>query len=60
MLKHVAKDALEIIRYNLLYSKKKVKLLDGKDRRDERTVQNEDADDRTDNNIDDRTDKFQN
>ena len=29
MLKHVPKDALEIIQYDLLYCKEKVKLLDG-------------------------------
>ena len=56
MLKHLPKDALEIIQYDLLYSKKKVKLRDGKDRRDERTANGDNANDRTDNNIDDRTD----
>ena len=60
MLKHVPKDTLEIIRYDLLHSKKKVKLPDGKDRCDERTAQNEDANDRTDDNLDDRIEKFQN
>ena len=37
---------------------KKVKLPDDEDRRDERTVAGEDADNRTDDNIDERIQKF--
>ena len=40
--------------------KKKVKLPDNEDRQDERTAAGEDADNRTDDNIDERTQKFQN
>ena len=57
MLKHVPADALEIIQYNLLYSKKKVKLSDGKERHDEFTIV-ANAANRTDNNIDYRIAKF--
>ena len=60
MLRHVPKDALEVIRYDLLYSKKKVKLPDSKDRRNKRTANGENANDRTNDNINDRIDKFKN
>ena len=58
ILKHIPKNALVVIQNDLLYSRKKVKLPAGKDRRDQHTAQGEDADDRTDNNIDDRIQKF--
>ena len=35
MLKHMPKNALKVTENDLLYSKKKVKLPDNKDRRDE-------------------------
>ena len=54
------KNALKVIENDLLYSKKKVVLPDDKDRRDERTVAGEDADDRTDENLNQRIAKFQN
>ena len=38
ILKHLPKDALEVIENDLLYSKKKVKLPDGEDRRKKFTV----------------------
>ena len=60
MLKHVPKEALEFLRYDLLYSKKKVKLPDDEDRRDEHTAANGNEDNRTDDNINDRIEKFQN
>ena len=44
----------------MLCSKKKVKLPDNEDRQDERTAAGEDADNRTDDNIDERIQKFQN
>ena len=58
ILKHMPKNALKVIENDLLYSKKKVKLPTVKDRRDNHTAQGENADDRTDDNIDDRTEKF--
>ena len=58
ILKHIPKNALAVIQNDLLYARKKVKLPAGKDRRDQHTAQGEDADDRTDNNIDDRIQKF--
>ena len=58
MLKHMPKNAL--IENDLLYSKRKVVLPDDKDRRDERTAAGEDADDRTDENLNQRIAKFQN
>ena len=57
MLKHVPKDALDVIENDLLYSKEKVKLPANEDRRDKRT---EAADNRTDVNLDNRITKFQN
>ena len=59
MLKHLLKKALKVIEKNLLYSKKKVKLPVGEDRRDERT-NDANADNRTDNNMDERILKFPN
>ena len=59
MLKHLPKKALNIIENNLLYSKKKVKLPDDEDRREEQT-NNANADNRTEDNIDERIQKFQN
>ena len=59
MLKHVPKEVLEVIRYDLMYSKKKLKLPDDEDQRGEHTAAGEDADNRTDDNIDDRIEKFQ-
>ena len=59
MLKHLPKKALKVVENNLLYSKKKVKLPDDEDRRDERT-NDANADNRTDDNIDERIQKFQN
>ena len=57
LLKHIPKNALAVIQNDLLYSKKKVKSPDD-DRRDKHTPQNGDADDRTDDNLDDRIAKF--
>ena len=54
------KNALAVIENDLLYSRKKVKLPTGKDRRDEHTAAGEDADDRTDENLNQRITKFQN
>ena len=59
MLKHLPKKALNIIENNLLYSKKKVKLPDDEDRREEQT-NNANADNRPKDNIDERIQKFQN
>ena len=59
MLKHLPKKALKVIENNLLYSKKKVKLPDDEDRWDEQT-NDANADNRTDDNIDERIQKFQN
>ena len=60
MLKYLPKKALKVIENDLLYSKKKVKLPDDEGRRDERTAAGEDADNRTDDKIDERIQKFQN
>ena len=54
------KNALKVIENDLLYSREKVKLANGKDRRDERTAVGEDADDRTDDNLNQRIRKFKN
>ena len=59
MLKHLPKKVLKVIENDLLYSKKKVKLPDGEDRRDRRT-NDTDVDNRTDDKIDERIQKFQN
>ena len=53
MLKHLPEKALKVTENDLLYSKKKVQLPDGEDRRDERT-NDANADNRTDNNINKR------
>ena len=60
MLKHLPKKALKVIEDDLLYSKKKVKLSDVEDRRDERIAAGEYANNRTDDNIDERIKKSQN
>ena len=60
LLKHMAKDSLVIIENNLLYSKKKVKLPACEDKRDTHTAAGVDANNRTDDNIDERIQKFQN
>ena len=59
LLKHLPKDSLAIIENDLFYSKKIVKLPAGEDRRDAHTAAGEDADNRTHDNIDNRTQKFQ-
>ena len=58
ILKHIPKNALAVIQNDLLYSRKKVKLPDGEDRRKKHTSNNGDADERTDDNIDERIQKF--
>ena len=60
ILKHIPKNALAVIENDLLYSKKKVKLPADEDRRDQHTTAGEDADNRKDDNIDERIQKFQN
>ena len=61
MVKHILKDALEVIENDLLYSKKRVKLPANEDRRrDEHTAAAEDANNRTDDNLNQRIEKFQN
>ena len=59
MLKHLPTKALKVIKSDLLYSKKKVKLPNDEDRQDEQT-NDAYADNRTDDNIDERIQKFQN
>ena len=54
------KDLLAITENNLLYSKKKVKFPAGEDKRDTHTAAGKDTDNRTDDNIDERIQKFQN
>ena len=58
LLKHIPKKALAVIENDLLYSKKKVKLPDGEDRRKRHTAAGGDAGERTDDNIDERIQKF--
>ena len=60
MLKHVPKKALKVIENDLLYSRKKVKLPAGEERRDKHTANAGNANNRTDDNIDERIQKFQN
>ena len=60
ILKYLPSDALELIENDLLYSKKKVKLPDGEDRRKKFIAAGGDADERTDDNLDQRIEKFQN
>ena len=57
ILKHMPKKALAVIENDLLYSKKKVKLPTGEDRRDERTNDADQAK-RTDDNFEERIEKF--
>ena len=57
ILKHIPRKALAVIENDLLYSKKKVKLPTGEDRRDERTNDAHQAK-RTDDNIEERIEKF--
>ena len=59
MLKHMPKNALEVLRYDLLYSKKKVKIQPNiEDRQAHRTNAGGNDDHRTDDNLDDRIEKF--
>ena len=58
ILKHMESDALKTFQNNFLYSKKKVSLPTGEDRRKHYMTQNADAAKRTDDNLDDRLDKF--
>ena len=59
MLKHMPKNALELLRYDLLYSKKKVKIQpNNEDRQAHRTNAGGNDDHRTDDNLDDRIEKF--
>ena len=60
ILKHMPKNSLKLIENTLLYSKKKVKLPDGEDRRKNHTAAGGDADERTDDNLDERIQKFSN
>ena len=57
-LKHVEDDALEVLQYNLLYSKKKVKLPNNADVRNHRTAAKGNNDLRADDNLNGRLDKF--
>ena len=58
ILKNIEGDALKIFQNDLLYSNKKVSLSTGQARQKHYTTQNADAANRTDNNLDDRLDKF--
>ena len=58
ILKHLPKDSLKLIEKDLLFSKKKVKLPAGEDRRKNHTAEGGDADERTDDNLDERIQKF--
>ena len=59
MLKHMPINALELLRYDLLYSKKKVKIQpNNEDRQAHRTNVGGNDDHRTDDNLDDRNEKF--
>ena len=60
ILKHLPKDSLKLIENNLLYSKKKVRLPAGRDRRRKFVAAGGNVNDRTDENIDERIKKFQN
>ena len=60
ILKHLPKDSLKLIGNDLLYSKKKVKLPTGEDRRKKFIAAGGDADERTDDNLDERIEKFHN
>ena len=52
------KNSLKLIENTLLYSKKKVKLPNGEDRRKNHTAAGGDAGERTDDNLDERIQKF--
>ena len=58
ILKNIEGDALKIFQNDLLYSNKKVSFSTGQARQKHYTTQNADAANRTDNNLDDRLDKF--
>ena len=58
ILKHIPKEALEVIENDLLYSRKKVKMPDGEARRKKHTASGGDATERTDDNLDERIKKF--
>ena len=58
ILKHLPKDSLKLIEKDLLFSKKKVKLPTGEDRRKNHAAAGGDADERTDDNLDERIQKF--
>ena len=60
LLKHIPKKALAVIENDLLCSKKKVVLPDGEDRRKRHTAAGGDATERTDDNLDERIQKFAN
>ena len=57
MLKHMPKNALAVIQNDLLYSRKKIKLPTGKDRREARTT-DANVSQRTDENLTKRIEKF--
>ena len=58
ILKHMRKNSLKLIEKDLLFSKKKVKLPTGEDRRKKFIAAGGDADERTDDNLDERIEKF--
>ena len=58
ILKHMPKDSLKLIENDLLYSKKKVKISGNRDRRRKFVAAGGDANDRTDDNLDERIEKF--
>ena len=58
ILKHMEGDASKTFQTDLLYSTKKVSLPTGRDRRKHYMTQNADTTNRTDDDLDDRLDKF--
>ena len=58
ILKHMEGDALKTIQNDLLYSNRKVSLPTGRARRKHYTTQNADVVNRTDENLDEKLDKF--
>ena len=58
ILKHLPKDSLKLIEKDLLFSKKKVQISGNRDRRRKFVAAGGDADDRTDDNLDERIQKF--
>ena len=58
ILKHLPVNSLKLIEKTLLYSRKKVRLPNGEDRRKKHTAAGGNADERTDDNLDDRINKF--